>query len=149
MNALFRFVVGLALLAAPLRAQESAQATLPTTQISVNGKNVTAEVADEPQERTMGLMHRKGLAPDSGMVFVMPHIDRVSFWMKNTIVPLSIAYINASGVILEIHDLKPLDEKPVGSTFPSVAYALEMEQGWFSKNKVFPGDRIRGLPPLP
>lgn len=149
MNAFFRFVAVASLTVATLVAQDSAQPKLPTTPLTVNGKTITAEVADEPQERTIGLMYRKSLEADSGMVFVMPRIDHVSFWMKNTTVPLSIAYINASGVILEIHDLKPLDEKPVPSSFPTIAYALEMDQGWFAKNKVLPGDRIRGLPPLP
>jgi uncharacterized membrane protein (UPF0127 family) len=78
----------------------------------------------------------------------MPEPDRAAFWMKNTTLPLSVAYVNQSGVILEIHDLEPLSEKPVPSAFPSIAYALEMEQGWFSKNRILAGDRIKGLPSL-
>jgi uncharacterized membrane protein (UPF0127 family) len=69
--------------------------------------------------------------------------------MKNTILPLSVAYIGANGVILEIHDLQPRNEKPVPSAFPNIAYALEMEQGWFAKNNVLPGVRLTGLPPPP
>jgi uncharacterized membrane protein (UPF0127 family) len=108
---------------------------------------VTAEVADEPQERAMGLMFRKKLAPDRGMLFVMRAPEAAAFWMKNTTIPLSVAYINSSGTILEIHSLKPLDETPIPSVFANVAYALEMEQGWFSKNGILAGDRIQGLPP--
>ena len=82
------------------------------------------------------------------MLFVMPRPERASFWMKNTTLPLSVAYINPDGVIVEIHDLEPLDEKPVPSAFPNIAYALEMKQGWFAENGILAGDRIRGLPPL-
>ena len=60
--------------------------------------------------------------------------------------PLSVAYINPAGVIVEIHDLEPLDEQPVPSAFPNIAYALEMEQGWFSENGILAGDRMQGLP---
>ena len=129
-------------------AQETAQVALPAITLSVGGKAVTAEVADEPQERVTGLMFRKNLAQDSGMLFVMPEPERAAFWMKNTRLPLSVAYINQSGMILEIHDLQPLDEKPVPSAFSNIAYALEMEQGWFLRNGIMAGDRIKGLPPL-
>jgi uncharacterized protein len=129
-------------------AQETAQVPLPAVALSVAGRPVTAEVADEAQERRMGLMFRQSLAPDSGMLFVMPKPERAAFWMKNTTLPLSVAYINPAGVIVEIHDLEPLDEKPVPSAFPNIAYALEMEQGWFETKGVLAGDRIKGLPPL-
>ena len=129
-------------------AQETAQVALPAITLSVGGKAVTAEVADEPQERVTGLMFRKNLAPDSGMLFVMPEPEHAAFWMKNTTLPLSVAYINQSGMILEIHDLQPLDEKPVPSAFSNIAYALEMEQGWFARNRILAGDRIKGLPAL-
>ena len=129
-------------------AQETAQVPLSAITLSVGGRAVTAEVADEPQERVTGLMFRKNLAPDSGMLFVMPEPERAAFWMRNTTLPLSVAYINQSGMILEIHDLQPLDEKPVPSAFSNIAYALEMEQGWFARNRILAGDRIKGLPAL-
>ncbi len=134
------------LLAGTLSGQESAQPPLPAVTLGIGAKSVNAEVADETPERTAGLMFREKLAPDSGMLFVMPRPERATFWMKNTLLPLSIAYINASGVILEIHDLEPHNENAVSSAFPHIAYALEMEQGWFARNKILPGDRIRGLP---
>ncbi len=153
---LFRYVPGMyralfcgfLLATGNLFAQEAAQAPLPAIPLLVNSKSVTAEVADEQVERMTGLMFREKLAPDSGMLFVMPRPDQVSFYMKNTKVPLSIAYINNAGLILEIHDLQPGNETPVPSVFKTIAYALEMEQGWFDKNNVLAGDRIRGLPPL-
>ena len=139
---------GVVLIVGGVLAQETAQLALPAITISVGGKAVTAEVADEPQERVTGLMFRKNLAPDSGMLFVMPEPERAAFWMRNTTLPLTVAYINPSGMILEIHDLQPFDEKPVPSAFSNIAYALEMEQGWFAKNRVLAGDRIKGLPAL-
>lgn len=128
-------------------AQETAQPTLPTITLRVGGKAITAEVADEPAEEIAGLMFRKELAPDSGMLFVMSPPRRASFWMKNTLIPLSVAYINQSGTILEIHDLEPHNETAVTSRFNTIAFALEMEKGWFEKNRILPGDRISGLPP--
>lgn len=147
--AMLRIVLGLLLSALPVLAQETAQPPLPTITLKAeNGRAITAEVADENHERTAGLMFRNNLAPDAGMLFVMPRPDRAGFWMKNTSLPLSIAFLNSAGVILEIHDLQPHNEKIVNSTFPTIAYALEMEQGWFTKAGVNPGERLRGLPPL-
>ena len=139
-------VLCLLLVTGPVLSQETAQVTLPSVALSIGGKAVKAEVADDAQERSTGLMFRDRLAPNAGMLFIMPKPERASFWMKNTILPLSVAYINPAGVIVEIHDLEPLDEKPVPSAFPNIAYALEMEQGWFSANGILAGDRIQGLP---
>ena len=138
----------LLLLVVSTLGQETAQVALPSVTLNVAGKAVTAEVADEPDERRSGLMFRDSLAADSGMLFVMPRPERAAFWMKNTTLPLSVAYISPGGVIVEIHDLEPLDEKPVPSAFPNIAYALEMKQGWFAENGILAGDRIKGLPPL-
>ena len=143
-----RIALALLFIVGEILAQETAQVALPAVTLSVGGKVVTVEVADEPQERATGLMFRKSLAPDSGMLFIMPEPEHASFWMKNTTLPLSVAYINQSGMILEIHDLRPLDEKPVPSAFSNIAYALEMEQGWFARNRILAGDRIKGLPAL-
>ncbi len=150
---MIRVLLALIILISPVSAQDSdpttAQPPLPTVVLKAsNGKTLTAEVADENDERTAGLMFREKLAPDSGMLFVLPRPQRASFWMRNTLIPLSIAYINASGLILEIHDLKPHDETTVKSTFPSIAYALEMEQGWFNTAGIMPGDRLSGLPKI-
>ena len=128
------------------RSQTEAQPALPTLALTLGGKNIHAEIADDNQERATGLMFRKSLATDSGMLFVMPQIGPAAFWMRNTEIPLTIAYIDPSGVILELHDLEPRSEKTVSSQFPNIAFALEMSQGWFSKNNIWPGDRIGGLP---
>lgn len=128
-------------------AQSQAQPELPTTQLSIGGKSIRAEIADEENERSTGLMFRKSLAPDSGMLFVMEQTAPVAFWMRNTELPLTIAYIAPNGMIMELHDLKPRDETPVPSRFPQIAFALEMPQGWFEKNNIWPGERVEGLPP--
>ncbi len=128
------------------QAQSGPQPVLPTTELRLGSKKITAEIADEEHERAAGLMFRKSLAPDSGMLFVLDRTGPVGFWMKNTEVPLTIAYIDPRGTILELHDLQPLNEKPVPSRFPNIAFALEMPQGWFSKNNIWPGERIEGLP---
>lgn len=124
----------------------SPQPPLPTLQLRLGNATLTAEVADTPQRRTIGLMGRTELAANRGMLFVFPHPQPLSFWMRQTSLPLSIAYINAAGVIREIHDLHPFDETSVRSALPDLLYALETPQGWFRQNKIFPGTRIQGLP---
>ena len=109
--------------------------------------SIRAEVADDDAERSAGLMFRESLAPDSGMLFVMPSVGPASFWMKNTLIPLSVAFLDENGTIMEIHDMQPKSEKIVKSTFSRIAYALEMQQGWFGKKNIWPGERVSGLPP--
>lgn len=134
---------------APLLAIDTAQPELPTATLRVGKVAVRAEIADDDSERATGLMFRESLPADSGMLFVMPSTGPAGFWMKNTLIPLSIAYIGPDGTILEIHDMQPKSEKAIRSTFPTISYALEMPQGWFGKNNIWPGERISGLPPLP
>tara|TARA_B100000575_G_scaffold240629_1_gene203460 strand:- start:270 stop:677 length:408 start_codon:yes stop_codon:yes gene_type:complete len=113
--------------------------------LSLGGTTVTAEVADTPQERAVGLMGRFSLAPDSGMLFVYPDEAVRSFWMKNTPLPLSIAYLSRSGKIVHIASMKPLSEEPVSSVHPTM-YALEMTEGWFAEHNVKVGQSVGGLP---
>ncbi|MFM8364715.1 MAG: DUF192 domain-containing protein [Verrucomicrobiota bacterium] len=143
-------VWGLMLLAftLPSLCQSGPQDTLPTIELRVGGKKISAEVADEDRERATGLMFRESLGENSGMLFVMPQPGPAGFWMKNTKVPLTIAYLDARGVIMELHDLEPHNESPVPSRFRTIAYALEMSRGWFTKNNIWPGERIEGLPSL-
>ena len=91
-------------------------------------------------------MSRTNLSENEAMLFVFPGPRPVSFWMKDTPVPLSIAYMGSSGRILEIHDLKPFDETPVPSASASVDFALEVPRGWFSGHGILPGDMVGGLP---
>jgi len=130
-----------------VEARTPPQEVLPTVTLRIGGATVVAEVADEPDERTTGLMGRTALDDGRGMLFVFPAPQAMGFWMRDTLIPLSIAYLNAAGVIREIHDLQPLDEKPARSAFRDLVYALEVPQGWFHRNKILPGDRVLGLPP--
>jgi uncharacterized protein len=132
------------------RGADYAQPRLPTVSLTVNAATLVAEVADTDESRATGLMFRDGLADGEGMLFVMPGVGPASFYMKNTGLALSIAYIGANGTILEIHDLEPFNEIPVRSRFQTIAYALEVPRGWFAAKGIFPGIRVEGLPsPVP
>lgn len=132
--------------AAGAPARTPPQEELPAVTLTIGKAAVRAEVADEPHERRTGMMGRTELADGDGMLFVFPAPQALSFWMRDTLVPLSVAYINAQGVIREIHDLQPLEERPAFSNFRDLVYALEVPQGWFGRNKILPGDRVAGLP---
>ena len=122
-----------------------ARTHLPTQTLVVDGHPVVAEVADDPQERSTGLMYRSSLPADGGMLFVYPDAAPRSFWMKNTTLPLSIAFVSDQGRIVNIADMKPLDRNSTLSTGDSV-YALEMMQGWCAEHRVVAGASIEGLP---
>lgn len=138
----------LALLAStsgPAAAQARAQPTLPTVKLTAGIHVITAEAATTNQSRAIGLMHRERLAPNHGMLFVFDDKAQQCFWMRNTTVPLTIAFIEDDGTILQLADMAPKSEASHCSQRP-VRYALEMEQGWFGKRGIAPGARIGGLP---
>lgn len=112
-----------------------------SVELKIAHKTITAEIADTEESRALGLMNRKSMEDDHGMLFVFNEERKLSFWMKNTLIPLSIAYISKNGEIKEIHKMYPLDESSVSSS-RSVMYALEMNQGWFEKNGITVGDKI-------
>jgi uncharacterized membrane protein (UPF0127 family) len=99
------------------------------------------ELALTEEEQSQGLMYRKSLSDGEGMLFDFGRDKLASFWMKNTLIPLSIAYINSDGSILEIHDMRPEDLSLIRSS-RSVRYALEVPQGWFGRAGIGPGDRV-------
>lgn len=109
--------------------------------IEIGKVKIKAEVADTIERRRQGLMGRSELAEDHGMLFVFPEITQPAFWMKDTIIPLSLAYIDADGVITEIYELEPLSIEPIRSSYP-VLYALEVNQGFFKKHNIKPGDKV-------
>lgn len=119
---------------------------LPTTAIQLKDLTLTVEVADTPDERHLGLMHRDSLGEDRGMLFVYPGEAPRSFWMQNTKIPLSIAYIDREGVILNLADMTPMSTQGVPSEGPAM-YALEVNQGWYVAHGIQPGDKVQGLPP--
>jgi len=122
------------------------QFDLPKASLSLGTNILTAQVAADEAARERGLMSRTNLAENEAMLFVFPRPQPVAFWMKDTPVPLSVAYIGPSGRVFEIHDLKPLDETPVPSVSEAVLYALEVPQGWFAKHGILAGVTIGGLP---
>jgi uncharacterized membrane protein (UPF0127 family) len=124
----------------------AAAAELPTVPLSINGHKIVAEVARTPEQTSTGLMYRFSLRPDHGMVFVFDRAEPRSFWMKNTYIPLSIAFMAPDGRILNIEDMAPHDEASHWSKGPAM-YTLEMRRGWYAERGIKAGDRVDGLPP--
>jgi hypothetical protein len=132
-------------LAAGVIAQGAAAAdALPTVSLSINAHKITAEVAATPEQRSTGLMHRFSLRPDHGMIFVFERPEPQSFWMLNTFIPLSIAFIAPDGRIINIDDMTPHDMTSHWSRGPAL-YALEMRRGWFAERGIRAGDVVKGL----
>ena len=102
---------------------------------------VKAEIAEKEEERNHGFMERKNIPDGTGMLFIFDRDQILSFWMKNTPHPLSIAYIDYNGKIRNIYDMTPFSLTPIKST-SSCRYALEVPQGWFDKNNVNVGDKV-------
>ena len=100
---------------------------------------LAVELADTPEERALGLMNRESLGKESGMLFVWPEETSSGFWMRNTLIPLSIAFISREGVITDIQDMEPLDETLHYAPLPYV-YAVEVNQGWYGDNGIGVGD---------
>ena len=114
---------------------------LPIATIRVGEKEISVEVARTPEQRSRGLMFRRDLGEDEGMLFVFPRVRPLSFYMKHTYVPLAIAFIRADGVIANVAHMKPLTLTSHRSRVPCL-YALEMSEGWFARNSVEAGDTI-------
>lgn len=122
------------------------QKKLPVKQLTITTKEgqiftVEAELAGTQEKRNFGFMERKKIPDGTGMLFIFEYDQKLSFWMKNTPHPLSIAYIDSNGIIREIYDMTPFSLSSIESTV-SVRYALEVPQGWFQKNNITPGDKI-------
>lgn len=118
---------------------------LPTTQIQIGPHSVQAEVAATDASRSYGLMNRQSLPADHGMLFVFDSVGMPCFWMKNTPLPLSIAFIDAQGVIVNIADMQPHSQDTHCPAAP-IVFALEMEQGWFKRHQIKAGMAVRQLP---
>ena len=142
--------VGVALAAAaiplaPARAQPAEpNPTLPHVYLQAGIHRIKAEVADSQAERSRGLMLRTSLQPNSGMLFVFERAAVHCFWMKNTLIPLTIAFLDDDGTIVNLADMQPHDESSHCPERP-VRHALEMEQGWFKAKGLKAGDHIQGL----
>lgn len=125
-----------------------AHADLPEIALSVNGHKLVAEVASTESARSQGLMHRRILPENRGMLFVFADVSRHAMWMMNTHIPLSVAFLDERGVIVNIADMKPHTQDTHPAAQPA-KYALEMNRGWFEKRGIRPGARIEGLERAP
>jgi uncharacterized membrane protein (UPF0127 family) len=143
-NATFHlFLIWLAL-AGSAFAQGQGQPKLPTVPLSIGKHMVIAEVAASADTRERGLMFRYEMKDNEGMLFVFPAARQQSFWMKNTPLPLSIAFIDAKGTILNIRDMMPFTTDGHPSDGEAL-YALEVNRGWFTQRGIKAGDRVQGL----
>ena len=141
----FLVMVGLAAAGASLFAQEGPQARLPTIDLTAGMHVIKAEVAQTSDQQMAGMMFRKEMGPNEGMLFANADSSQRCFWMRNTLIPLSIAFIDDDGRIVNIADMTPRSEASHCSAKP-VRFALEMRQGWFAKRGLGAGFKLRGAP---
>lgn len=119
------------------------QLHLPRVQLQAGMHLINAQVASTHQQRAIGLMWRRDMAPNEGMLFIFEEPQRQCFWMMNTYLPLTAAFIEDDGTIVNLADMQPLTTDSHCSTKP-VRFVLEMHQGWFARRGIQPGDRLRG-----
>lgn len=122
----------------------AAAAELPEVTLSFGTHKLTAEVAATDAARSTGLMHRRMMPENRGMLFIFQHPALHGMWMMNTYLPLSVAFIDRDGVIINIADMEPHTQNSHHAMRPA-KYALEMNQGWFRKRGVKPGDKLEGI----
>lgn len=125
-------------------AQQNSQ-KMPVTTLNIGIYLIQAEVAIRDQDRSRGLMMRQKMAPNEGMIFRFENTNQVCMWMKNTLLPLSVAFIDEAGIIINIEDMEPQTLDAHCATKPA-RYALEMNQGWFKSKNIKTGTFIGGLP---
>ena len=123
--------------------QGVAQGNLPRIQLTAGMHLIQAQVASLPEERQIGLMHRQDMPPSEGMLFIFEQAGQQCFWMKNTLLPLTAAFISDDGTIVNLADMKPQTLEPHCSAKP-VRFVLEMNQGWFAKKGIKAGSLIQG-----
>lgn len=126
-------------------AQAQEQQKLPSVRLNSGMYNINAELARTPQQREVGLMGRRSMGASEGMLFVFEQPGVQCFWMKNTLLPLSIAFLADDGTVVNVADMKPQSLDSHCSTKP-VRFALEMNQGWFDKRGVKAGSKLDGEP---
>ncbi len=139
------FFAALFVLAHTALAMEVPQTLLPRAKLMAGGHSIDAQVASTPDQRSIGLMHRKHLPQAEGMLFVFEQPATQCFWMKNTLIPLTAAFLADDGRIVNLVDMAPQSLESHCSTLP-VRYVLEMNQGWFAKKGLLAGARVGGGP---
>jgi uncharacterized membrane protein (UPF0127 family) len=139
--------LALAGFAAGAFAQDGPQ-SLPKIRLNAGIHNIDAQLAQTPEQRQIGLMFRASMPANEGMLFAFDRPDPQCFWMKNTLIPLDIAFVEDSGAIVNIEQMKPQTLGQHCSQKP-VRYVLEMNDGWFAKRGIKPGFKLKGLPTAP
>ena len=139
--------IGVFIILAPgnCKKREEKNSVKKTARIRFGKKTIEVEVADTSEKRERGLMFRESLPEDGGMLFVYSYPQKLSFWMKNTKIPLAIAYITSEYKITDILQMKPYDTETRYISSKEVKYALEMNAGWFNKNGIKTGDKIKKI----
>jgi uncharacterized membrane protein (UPF0127 family) len=132
------------LFALAVQAQDGPQ-KLAAVRLQAGIHNISAELAMTPQQREIGLMNRTSMGANEGMLFVFERPGQQCFWMKNTLIPLSIAFLADDGTVVNIESMKPQTLDPHCSEKP-VRFVLEMNEGWFAKRGIKPGIKVRGQP---
>lgn len=125
-----------------------AQQAMPSIELTAGFHRIEAEVAATDQNRQTGLMQRKSMAPQHGMLFVFPQPNTYCMWMRNTLIPLSVAFLDDEGKIINVEDMQPQTEDNHCARRPA-RYALEMNLGWFSQRGLKAGVRLNGIEKAP
>jgi uncharacterized membrane protein (UPF0127 family) len=128
-----------------LASASAAGQQLPVVQLTAGMHVIRAEVAAEPGTRARGLMHREKLAQNAGMLFIFDEPAVHCMWMKNTLIPLSVAFVDERGEVINIADMTPHSEQSHCAGKPA-RFALEMDRGWFAQRGIKPGMRLGGIP---
>jgi uncharacterized membrane protein (UPF0127 family) len=138
-------VLAAALAAAPALAQDKLTSKLRTIPVKVGAHALRVEVAESDATRSRGLMYRQAMGQNDGMLFIFEDPGYHSMWMQNTYIPLSVAFIDGEGRILNILDMEPKTTDTHTAAGPA-RYAIETNKGWFAQKKIKPGDKVTGLP---
>lgn len=136
------------LMALGLSLSAMAQESMPVIELSAGFHRIEAEVAAQDRHRQTGLMHRSSMPTQRGMLFVFPQANTHCMWMRNTLIPLSVAFIDGEGRIINIEEMAPQTEDNHCARRPA-RYALEMNRGWFAQRGIGPGSKLRGLERAP
>jgi uncharacterized protein len=137
--------IAVATLSTLAAAQDDPQMNLQRTALQAGMHRIDAQVALSPEQRQIGLMWRKAMPAHEGMLFIFDTPSKQCFWMKNTLLPLTAAFVDEDGTIVNLEDMKPLTLEPHCSVKP-VRYVLEMNKGWFAKKGIKPGTKLTGAP---
>jgi len=144
----FSLVVALVMCLAGCAQEPDKSDTMPPAEVCarqeliIKGHKLLVEVADTPELRSRGLMHRQSLGKNEGMLFVFKNSGYRGFWMKNTSIPLNIAFINEEGYIDQINAMTPFDETTIHESSQPCRYTLEVNKGWFERHGITQGDQV-------